>query len=60
MSLIVILSFSVALSPSFAWAPFSFTLPCWIRASAFRREVYPELAIIFWRRCMDLLRELGI
>ena len=53
MSLIVILSSGEALSPSFAWIPFSFTFPSSIRASAFLREVYPELAMIFWRRCID-------
>ena len=50
MSLIVILSSGVALSPSFAVMLFSFTLPCSIRVSAFRREGYPGVAMIFWRR----------
>ncbi len=54
MLLIVILSCSFALSPSLAGMLFSFTFPCSIRASAFRREVYPELAIIFWILSMIL------
>lgn len=50
MLLIVILSSGFALSPNFAGTLFSFTLPCSISSSAFRREQYPELAIIFCSR----------
>lgn len=50
----MILSSGEALSPSLASLLFNFTFPCSIRSSAFRREVYPELAIIFWRRCIYL------
>lgn len=50
--LTIILSFGVALSPIFAIRSFSFTLSCSIRISAFLLDVYPELAIIFWIRCM--------
>ena len=53
MSLIVILSSEVALFPNFAIVPFSFTLPCFIRVSAFLLEVWPELAIIFCRRSIS-------
>ena len=47
MPSISILSSDVALFPSFVGLPFRVTLFCSIRVSAFRREVYPEFAMIF-------------
>jgi len=58
MLLIAMMSSKVALSPSFASLLFSFTLPCSISSSAFLLEVYPEFAIIFWRRSMFEVRQL--